>query len=168
VANAGWRPFERHETMHAVSLGLWGEPGRPASDAAWRRGGWLREGLAAAAEDRCGPWRGRAVAAAMQASGEGLALAELVEHFYERDDLAAYLQAGALVEYLLETRGVARFRRLWRAGGDALPRVYGEPLDALEAEWRAWLAAVPGASRPPDLAALRREGCGAREPARDD
>jgi hypothetical protein len=51
-----------NEVMHAVSLLLWGHPGG-AEDAprdsaaveAWRRGGWLREGIAAVAEARCGP-----------------------------------------------------------------------------------------------------------------
>jgi hypothetical protein len=168
VANGTWHPFERHETMHAVSLGLWGEPGAPASEAAWRRAGWLREGLAAAAEDRCGGFDGRAVAAAMQAGGEGLSLAHLVDSFYEQDDLDAYLQAGSLVEYFLETYGAARFRRLWRAGGDGLEAATGKPTAELEAEWRRWLAATPVETRPPDLAALRETGCGAGEPERHD
>jgi hypothetical protein len=164
VANAEWSPFDRHELMHAASLTLWGEPGGArAGTAEWARGGWLREGIAAAAEDRCGPYRGRAVAAAMQAGGERLSIAELTGHFYERDDLSAYLQAGSLVQFLLETRGREPFRRLWREGPDALERVYGRPADALDAEWRAWLAATPAETRPPSLAELRRAGCGASD-----
>lgn len=166
VASAAWSPFDRHELMHMASLTLWGEPGRPTSRAAWRRSGWLREGLAAAAEDRCGAWTNRGVAAAMQAGGERLSLAQLTESFYEQDDLAAYLQAGSLVGYLLETRGRPRFRELWRAGPDGLARVYGASASELESGWRAWLADTPLSARPPSLAALREAGCGSAEPDR--
>ncbi|MGH7712675.1 MAG: hypothetical protein ACREOG_15395, partial [Gemmatimonadaceae bacterium] len=58
VARAECRPVFRHEIMHAVSLRLWGHPLGPEADPkdltdriAFERGGWLREGLAAAAED---------------------------------------------------------------------------------------------------------------------
>jgi hypothetical protein len=168
VANPRWSPFDRHELMHAASLTLWGEPGGAARGSdAWRAGGWLREGLAAAAENRCGAYTNRGVAAAMHAGGEKLTVADLIERFYELDDLAAYLQAGSLVEYLLDAGGRPAFRRLWAAGPGALGATYGRTANEIDAEWQAWLRATPAGARPDDVAALRRQGCGAGEPPRD-
>lgn len=165
VENESWRAFTRHEVMHAVSLLLWGHPGG-AEDAprdsaaarAWRRGGWLREGIAAAAEDRCGPYANRGVAAAMQAEGALIPFEALTGAFYEQDDLAAYLQAGSLVGYLLATYGRAPFRALWRSG--SVEDAYGKPATAVEAEWATWLRATPSEARPESVGALRGRGCG--------
>ena len=167
VANRDWSPFDRHEIMHAASLNLWGEPGAARrGSTAWRREGWLREGIAALAEDRCGRWTGRGVAAAMHAAGEGTSLDELTGSFYALDDLRAYLQAGSLVEYLLEIGGRDALRQLWRSGTAGLERVYGRDPAAIDVAWRAWLATTPAAERPPDLEAMREAGCGAGEPPR--
>jgi hypothetical protein len=65
-------------------------------------GGWLREGVVAAAEDLYGRYSYRGMAAQWQAEGTLLPLDSLVHAFYRQDDLAAYLQAGSLVQYLLE------------------------------------------------------------------
>jgi hypothetical protein len=168
VANDDWSPFDRHELMHAASLNLWGEPGSARRGTAeWRRGGWLREGLAAVAEDRCGRYTNRAVAAAMHEQGERLTLPQLFESFYEQDDLAAYMQAGSLVEYLLDTGGRARLRALWLGGSDGLERVYGITIAELEKGWLRWLVSTPADARPRSVAELRRNGCGAGEPPRD-
>ncbi len=165
VENESWRAFTRHEVMHAVSLLLWGHPGG-AEDAprdsaaaqAWQRGGWLREGIAAAAEDRCGPYTNRGVAATMQAEGALIPFDTLAGAFYEQDDLAAYLQAGSLVGYLLATYGQDRFRTLWQSG--SVEAAYGKPVAAVEAEWAAWLRAAPSEAQPESMEALRGRGCG--------
>lgn len=163
VENETWRAFTRHEVMHAVSLLLWGHPGG-AEDAprdsvavrAWRRGGWLREGIAAAAEDRCGPYTNRGVAATMEQEGALLPLALLMGAFYEQDDLAAYLQAGSLVGYLLDTYGRETFRTLWES--NSVEDAYGMSVAAVEAAWVAWLRATPSEARPERMGALR--ACG--------
>lgn len=64
------------------------------------------------------------------------------------DEKAAYLVAGSFVRFLVETRGLAAFRRLYdltpltpgaRDPGrpDRWPAVYGVGLDRLAVEWRA-------------------------------
>lgn len=73
----------------------------------FERGGWFREGLAAAAEDLHVSYSYRGMAAQWQAEGTLLPLDSLVSGFYRQDDLAAYLQAGTFVHYLLETYGNA-------------------------------------------------------------
>jgi len=48
VTNQTWRAFERHEIMHVIAGQAWGRPG-PNTD-------WLVEGLAQAADGRCGAY----------------------------------------------------------------------------------------------------------------
>ena len=67
-----------------------------------QQGGWLRERIAAAAEDRYLTYSYRGMAAQWLAEGTILPLDTLVHRFYRVDDLAAYLQSGSLVNYLLE------------------------------------------------------------------
>ncbi len=165
VENESWRAFTRHEVMHAVSLLLWGQPGGAedtpqdsAAAEAWRRGGWLREGLAAAAENRCGPYTNRGASAVMQGEGTLIPIGALAGSFYEQDDLAAYLQAGSLVEYLLGTYGRERFQALWRSG--SVEVAYDKRAAVVGAEWAAWLRSAPPKARPESTAALRARGCG--------
>lgn len=164
VARSECRPVLRHEIMHAVSLRLWGHPLGTAGDPAppqdpvrMAQGGWLREGIAAAAEDLYLTYSYRGMAAQWLAEGTIFPLDTLMNHFYEVDDLAAYLQAGSLVRYLLDQYGVDRFRAIWRDGVDAVPRVYGKTPGEIEAEWHAWLRATPSAARPASIRQARSE-----------
>jgi hypothetical protein len=50
----------------------------------------------------------------------------------------AYILAASFVGFLIETDGLAKFRALYDGGG--YDQVYGRPLEALEKDWRAWLA----------------------------
>jgi hypothetical protein len=166
VATDTIRPAHRHEVMHAVSLRLWGHPGaapddprEPSSADVFYRGGWLREGLAIAADNGCVPWSTRGIAAQMVAEHEGIPLDTLTAAFYQKDDLSAYLQGGSLVEFLLDAYGRDRFRRLWRLGPDSIATVYGKPSAKIENEWLDWLKATPKAERPENVAAVRGPGC---------
>jgi hypothetical protein len=155
VANQAWSPFAHHEIMHAASLTVWGEPRGLAT--------WLREGLAAATEDRCGPSTGRGAAAQLLAEGR-LARPEVIIASFDSlahiDDLAAYLEAGALVQYLLARYGRDSLARVWRGGLAEFPHAYGRTAAAVGPEWLAWLARTPRRERPPSYASLRARGCG--------
>lgn len=159
-----WRPAHRHEIMHVLSLRAWGHPGTngwaetPPSAEMESKGSWLREGLPAAAEDLCGNFSYRGIAAQMQAEGQLLSLDTLRNAFLEQDDLAAYLQAGTLVQYLLMTYDLPRFRELWRDGGRDLQRIYGESPASIERGWHEWLRLTTDA-RPASIAALREQRC---------
>jgi tetratricopeptide (TPR) repeat protein len=54
----------------------------------------------------------------------------------------SYTLAGSFCRWLLETRGPAPLRAVYRSGGD-FTAAYGRDLDALEAEWLAWLRRQP-------------------------
>lgn len=53
------------------------------------------------------------------------------------EDMTAYLLAGSFVEWLVETRGLERFRVLYQAGD--YEKAYGKPFADLEREWRGAL-----------------------------
>lgn len=166
VAGNTIRPAHRHEVMHAVSLRLWGHPGaapgdprEPTDTTLFYRGGWLREGLATAADHGCVPWSVRGIAAQMIAEHARIPLDTLTMAFYKQDGLSAYIQAGSLVEFLLDSYGHDRFKRLWRAGADSIATVYGKPPAIIEAEWLDWLEVTPKEERPHSVAAVRGPGC---------
>ncbi|HEX7509082.1 MAG TPA: tetratricopeptide repeat protein, partial [Polyangia bacterium] len=54
----------------------------------------------------------------------------------------AYTVAGSFCRFLLDQYGSEKLRALYRSAGD-FARVYGHDLPALEADWRAFLTALP-------------------------
>jgi hypothetical protein len=151
VTNPGWRAFERHEIMHIVSGQAWGARG-PNVD-------WLLEGLAQAADGRCGGYSNAGVVLAMTARRGWVPFTDLVTRFREQPDLRAYLQAAAFVDYLLDHFFPSALEPLWRNGTTPESLVSGRPLSAIEAEWRAGLRepSQPGAA---ELAVIEDKGCG--------
>jgi hypothetical protein len=163
VASDACRPVFRHEVMHVVSMRLWGPAfarhvaGDTANALGFDRGSWLREGIAAAAEDLWVRYSYRGMAAQWQAEGGMIPLDSLVNAFARYDDLQTYVLSGSLVEYLLTTYGSARFHELWRDGIDAMPRIYGKDTRSIEREWHAWLQRTPSSQRPPSITEARAE-----------
>jgi hypothetical protein len=154
----------KHEIMHVVSLTLWGNPLGPDKDpyppkdsTLMVRGGWLREGIASAAQDLSVTYSYRGLGAQYLAEGTLFSIDTLVNHFYQVDDFAAYVQSGSLVNYLLEKYGRDRFRVIWRDGAGAFERVYGRTAQQLQSEWHAWLRATPVSARPKSIAIARSE-----------
>jgi hypothetical protein len=163
VANDLCRPVFRHELMHVVSLRLWGQPfsKREPTDTLNRlgfdRGSWLREGLAAAAENLWVNYSYRGMAAQWQAEGGMIPLDSLVNAFARYDDLQTYVQSGTLIEYLLTEYGSARFHELWNAGVERMPQIYAKDAHEIERDWHAWLRRTPVAERPASIARARAE-----------
>ncbi|HUQ99613.1 MAG TPA: hypothetical protein VM166_09185 [Gemmatimonadaceae bacterium] len=171
VARPECRPLFRHEVMHVVSLRLWGHPLAPDGDprdpmdeAARSRGGWLREGIASAAEGIYGRYTYRGMASRWQTDGGLFPLDTLLNAFYGQDDLAAYLQSGSLVQYLLDTYGSKSFKIVWREGPSAFRRAYGTTQKQIEQDWHAWLQRTPASERPKSIATARAEDVCPRRP----
>jgi hypothetical protein len=165
VGNERLAPQLRHEVMHAVSLQLWGHPFDPVTPTQARQGGWLREGIAMLAQGRCGAYPNRGVAAAMLQRGDLLPVDTLRQAFYDRHPGTAYVQSGALVEYLLDRYGTEALYRVWTDGPGAVPAVTGASADEVERGWHRWLRATPSRERPPRPRAAVRDGC-VRRPVR--
>lgn len=69
------------------------------------------------------------------------------------------MQSGSFVQFLYETYGREKFRRLWEHGVTHLPEITGKSYRESESEWRAFLKRVEPASAEIDLEALIAEGC---------
>ena len=105
----------------------------------------LIEGVAEAADftDPDGGSTTHQEAAAIVADGRAPPLAEVIgAGFSALSGPRAYVLAGTFCRFLYDTRGGERLRALYRSAGD-FAGVYGQPLAALETEWRRFLATQP-------------------------
>lgn len=137
VVHSIWET-DRHEVVHVLA-DAWGDP--PAI---------LGEGLAV---HLSGAWQGRPVREAA-AEVEWIPLEDILDSagFRARPDATTYPESGALVAWLLETRGTDLVRQLYgrlsnRTSHDdnlrAWEEVTGAPLSDADAAVRAWLAESP-------------------------
>jgi tetratricopeptide (TPR) repeat protein len=145
------RPL-RHEMAH-VFAGTFGDPLLGIS-LAWRWHGplplptlatGLIEGIAEAAD--AGAEGDQSTihqqAAAMIVAGNAPPLATIMgAGFSGQSGARAYTIAGSFCRFLLESRGGAAMKQLYRSAGDFVA-AYGVPLATLEAEWRDFLARQP-------------------------
>jgi len=142
----------RHEMAH-VFAGAFGDPLFGVAFAVrWkgplpvpRLASGLIEGVAEAADftDPDGGSTTHQEAAAIVADGRAPPLAEVIgAGFSALSGPRAYVLAGSFCRFLYDTRGAERLRALYRSAGD-FAGVYGQPLAALEAEWRRFLARQP-------------------------
>jgi len=105
----------------------------------------LIEGVAEAADftDPDGGSTTHQEAAAIVADGRAPPLASVIgAGFSALSGARAYVLAGSFCRFLYDTRGAERLRALYRSAGD-FAGVYGQPLGALDAEWRRFLARQP-------------------------
>ena len=105
----------------------------------------LVEGVAEAADftDPDGGSTTHQEAAAIIADGRAPPLADVIgAGFSTLSGPRAYTLAGSFCRFLLDTRGAERLRALYHSAGD-FTSTYGQPLGALEAEWRRFLAQQP-------------------------
>jgi hypothetical protein len=138
----------RHELAH-VFASAFGDPIFGVS-LAWRLplprlASGLIEGIAEAA-DYGDPWGRSTVhqeARAMIAARLAPPLAKVVgAGFSTVSGPRAYTIAGSFTHFLLASRGPEKLRAIYRSGGD-FAGVYGQPLEALEPEWRAFVERQP-------------------------
>ncbi len=142
----------RHEAVHLLDAPLVG-PATPAL---------LREGLAVWVAG--GHYRPEPIPLRGGALVRGdwyIPLAELASDFYKHQHEIGYLEAAALVAYLVETYGWDEFLSFYRRAGEkpdispaealdsALRSSFGAGLEVVEQSFRAWLSAQP--TQPKDV-----------------
>ena len=150
-------PVLTHEVAHVVAGNIAPGPFRIAAELGglWPNPGFI-EGLAVAIarEPRDGltPHEG---ARAMLELGYMPPLESLFGMgFLTGASSRSYAAAGSFLTFVMETRGVATLRRAYAAGS---VRALGEPLDALEREWHAFLRSLTLPAGALDQARIRYE-----------
>ena len=151
MTHPAWRAFERHEIMHVVAEQAWGRPG-PNTD-------WLQEGLAQAADGRCGNYSNAGVLLALVDRQGWISYPDVLARFRAQPDLHAYLQSAVFVDYVRQQFGPAPLERLWRQGATLEASVAGRKLQDIEREWRVTLR-EPERPSPAELDAIESKGCG--------
>jgi len=136
----------RHELMHLLSWGLWGEP----------IGSWISEGVAMLPTPVCAGYTVEELTRAAEAEGRLVPLRELPRRFSARE-AAHYAQAASVVRFVRDRYGIDGVRRLWVHGLKGTDAALGIPVDRLERDWREALARTP--AREVDWSAIRRHGC---------
>jgi hypothetical protein len=151
VINPTWRPFERHELTHVVTLGTWPAPAGLA----------VVEGLATYVDGSCGGYENGRVARTMLDTETLLPFGSLTGEFRQQDDLVAYLQAAVTIEFAVERLGAVVIRTAWERGVAAVPELlgYSSP-GGFEPQFKAWLSSTYDPVPSESWDAIRERGCG--------
>ena len=89
ITPTGSVPF-RHELMHVLSFGLWGQPAQPEA--------WVVEGLGTLAPGRCGPFSLDQLAAALADESRLVPLDMLLAYTYANtDDVVIYAESASFL-----------------------------------------------------------------------
>ncbi len=144
LAGGEGRRVLRHELVHALAAPL----GRPPFGACARLLGLavqpgIIEGLAMAIDWPADELTLHQWSRAMREAGLAPDIRAIVDPagFAAASEGRAYTLAGSFLRFLLDREGAARMRVLYRDGD--FVAAYGRPLDALAAEWEAFVDRVP-------------------------
>ncbi len=162
-------PVLRHELVHALASAFATGPLRVPARAGVLVSAGLVEGLAVAVDLPRGEWTAHEWTRAMRDLGLMPGLAGIIgpAGFFGAPPARAYTVAGSFLAFLLERHGAAPVKRVY--GGTTFAQAFGKPLEALAAEWSAFLdgVVVPPALRAAADARFRRESLFARACARE-
>jgi hypothetical protein len=117
VANKDLGPPIKHEFMHMITIGLWGQPPQESD--------WLKEGIAAYAENSCNGFTVEQIYAFFEKNNMLIPIDSLTAHFYMEPEMIAYHQSAYISQYLIETFGIHKFSLLWRSGFKGFEKIYG-------------------------------------------
>jgi hypothetical protein len=150
VFNEKWRPFERHELAHVVTLGTWPHPAGMA----------VVEGLATYVEGECGGYPNGRVARMLFFQSGSIPFETLTSDFRGQDDLTAYLQAAAIVEYVVQTGGPGALRELWTLGLRAAPDLIEPSVEDFQESFQNWIEESYEPLPEGAVEVIRSGGCG--------
>ncbi|MBK9547947.1 MAG: hypothetical protein IPO52_02285 [Gemmatimonadetes bacterium] len=137
--------------MHVIAGQAWGQAG-PNTD-------WLVEGVAQAADGRCGSYSNADVLIGLATRRGWIPFSSVLTNFQALPDLRAYLHAAGFVDYLLRRVGPGPIKELWRHGATMDSMVAGHSLVSLGQEWRGSLQEASHPN-PDELATIEAKGCG--------
>jgi hypothetical protein len=111
------KPPIKHELMHMISMTTWGYPAQDSN--------WMNEGLAAYAENNCNGYNDEQIYRYLSGKGMLIPMSALTTTFYRQPEMVAYHQAAYIVQYLLSSYGVDKFKDLWSQGFASFEKIYG-------------------------------------------
>jgi hypothetical protein len=126
VANKELSPPIKHEFMHMITIGLWGQPPQETD--------WLKEGIAAYAENSCNGFTVEQIYAFFENKNMLLPIDSLTTHFYMQPEMIAYHQSAYISQYLIETFGIEKFALLWQSGFSGFQKIYGIRFQQIESD----------------------------------
>jgi hypothetical protein len=153
ATNDSIRAYHTHELMHILSTYRMG--GLAASP-----GDWIQEGLSVYADDPCLEYAMEQIAANLVYTDMWIPLDSLVHHFRSLPDLTAYLQAGAVVQFIIESYGLKWFEILWKQGIPAFEKTVGKSWKQIERDCIDKLKKKYPSLPTVDWKELHRRGCG--------
>jgi hypothetical protein len=113
------KPPIRHELMHMMAMTSWGDPAKDSN--------WMNEGLASYAENNCNGYNDEQIYRYLSVKAMLISMTDLTTSFYQQPEMIAYHQAAYIVQFLLTTYGVNKFKDLWIQGFNQFDQIYGIP-----------------------------------------
>lgn len=153
ATNDSTRAYHVHEMMHIISInGFGGYAAAP--------GEWLQEGLSVYADNPCLQYQVQEIAAYLMYKKGLVPVDTLAFNFRSLPDMAAYMQAGSIVQYIMETYGQSSFENLWKSGIAHMKEILGVDPLTLQKEYENFL--LKKYPQMPDVnwALLDKKGCG--------
>ena len=152
VVNEEIRAYHAHEIMHVLSSNLWGFPADSNH--------CFIEGLAVFADSPCLGYSLHEIAAYMEHQRLLIPMETLFPRFRQQGDVPSYMQAGSLVEYLIDSYGAEKFNRLWQEGIQQCDHILGISIERLEADFKNYLKAKHPSLPAVNWELLLSRGCG--------
>ena len=152
VVNEEIRAYHAHEIMHILSSNLWGFPADSNH--------CFLEGLAVFADSPCLGYSLHEIAAFMAHKGLLIPLNTMFGSFRQQADVPSYMQAGSLVEYLIEMYGLDKFKKIWKEGPERLEHILGISLEELEKRHERYLRGQYRRVPEVQWQVLLEKGCG--------
>jgi hypothetical protein len=131
VYNDSTRAYHNHEMMHAVVLNLWGFPADSNH--------CFIEGAAVYADNPCLGEQIHEIAAYLFYERELIAFRKMFTAFRKQKDMQSYMEAGSIVQYILETYGRDKFKALWQRGIGRSREILGRSFEEIEKDYIQFL-----------------------------
>lgn len=152
VYNDSTRAYHNHEVMHAVALGLWGFPADSNH--------CFIEGMAVHADDPCLGYPVHQIAAYLLHERQLIPFDVLFNNFRKQKDMPSYMEAGSVMQFLLETYGHRKVKELWQKGMKEIRSILGRGLDDVEKAYHDFLIRQYSAKPEVNWLFLEINGCG--------
>lgn len=111
TTNDSIRAYHTHELMHIISINQFGGYAAQPFD-------WIQEGIAVYADNPCMNFPIHAISAYLLYANKLPSMDSLFYEFRNLPDMTAYMMAGSVSQYIIETYGLDKFKQVWKQGAE--------------------------------------------------